>query len=213
MYNTTKFASNISNKKKETDLATTNAEITEPGGNVHYLQDNEKALLALIKQKDQAAFRQLYDKYVSRIFALCLRLTGNMAMAEEATQEVFIQVWRKIDTFSGKSTLYTWLHRVASNTTIPYIRKQKNWLNKVISSDEYKNVRYEEKWVPDPDMTKLDQLIMRLPERARLVFVLHAVEGCRHEDIVKQLNTSTGTSKAQFHRAKNLIKGWLEEDL
>lgn len=189
-----------------------NAEITGGEANVHYLEDSEKALLALIRQKDQAAFRQFYDKYASRIFALCLRLTGNMAMAEEATQEVFIQVWRKIDTFSGNSTLYTWLHRVASNTTISYIRKQKNWLNRVISNDGDENAHLEETWVPGPDLSRLDKLIMRLPERARLVFVLHAVEGYRHEDIARQLKTSTGTSKAQFHRAKNLIKSWLEED-
>jgi RNA polymerase sigma-70 factor (ECF subfamily) len=182
-------------------------------GKVHYLEDSEIALLAQVRQKDQAAFRQLYDKYSSRIFALCLRLTGNMAMAEEATQEVFIQVWRKIDTFSGNSSLYTWLHSVASNTTISYIRKQKSWLNRVISKDDDEDGNsYEQTWVPGPDLSILDKLILRLPERARLVFVLHAVEGYRHEDIAKILKTSTGTSKAQFHRAKNLIKSWLDDE-
>ena len=61
-------------------------------------------------------------------------------------------------------------------------------------------------------MSRLDRLIMRLPERARMVFVLHAVEGYRHEDIAKKLGTSTGTSKAQFHRAKNLIREWMDEE-
>lgn len=187
--------------------------MTDSEGNVHYLKDSETALLALIRKKDQAAFRQLYDRYSNRIFALCLRLTGNMAMAEEATQEVFIQVWRKIDTFSGNSSLYTWLHSVASNTTISYLRKQKSWLNRVTSSDaDEDGSQYEQTYVPGPDMTRLDQLIMRLPERARLVFVLHAVEGYRHEDIAKKLGTSTGTSKAQFHRAKNLMRDWLDEE-
>lgn len=193
-------------------LENKNAEITGGDGKVHYLKDSEKVLIALIRQKDQAAFQQFYEQYSGRIFALCLRLTGNMAMAEEATQEVFIQVWRKIDKFSGKSSLYTWLHSVASNTTISYLRKQKNWLNKVISNDGNENSHFEETWVPGPDLSRLDKLIMRLPERARLVFVLHAVEGYRHEDIARQLSTSIGTSKAQFHRAKTLIKEWLEED-
>jgi RNA polymerase sigma-70 factor, ECF subfamily len=195
-----------------TVLENKNADISGGQGTVHYLKDSEKILLALIKQKDQAAFEQFYHQYAGRIHALCLRLTGNMAMAEEATQEVFIQVWRKIDTFSGKSSIYTWLHRVATNTTISYLRKQKNWLNRVISTEEYENSSIEESWLPGPDLSRLDKLIMRLPERARLVFVLHAVEGYRHEDIARQLGTSTGTSKAQFHRAKNLIKSWLEED-
>lgn len=196
-----------------TVLDNNKAESAGGNGNVHYLEDNEKALLARIRQRDQAAFRQLYETYAGRIHALCLRLTGNLAMAEEATQEVFIQVWRKIDTFSGNSSLYTWLHSVASNTTISYLRKQKNWLNRVISRDDEVNPHVEESWVPGPDLGKLDKLIMRLPERARLVFVLHAIEGYRHEDIARQLKTSTGTSKAQFHRARNLIRKWLEEEL
>jgi len=186
----------------------------ESESNVHFLKDSETALLALVRQKDQSAFRHLYDKYNKRIFALCLRLTGNAAMAEGATQEVFIQVWRKIDTFSGNSSLYTWLHSVASNTTISYMRTQKSWLTRVISNDEdEENSRhYEQAYVPGPDMSRLDRLIMRLPERARMVFVLHAVEGYRHEDIAKKLGTSTGTSKAQFHRAKNLIREWMDEE-
>lgn len=189
-----------------------NAEYNRGDGKVHYLQDNEKALLALVRQKDQAAFRQLYDLYVGRIHALCLRLTGNKAMAEEATQEVFIQVWRKIDTFAGNSSLYTWLHSVASNTTISYLRKQTGWLNRVIHRDDTGQSHQEEAWVPDPDLSRLDAMIIRLPERARLVFVLHAIEGWRHEDIARKLNTQVGTSKAQFHRARHLIKTWLEED-
>lgn len=196
-----------------TTLASSNAEHTGADGNVHYLQDSEKALIALVRQKDQHAFRQLYDRYHRRVFALCLRLTGNMALAEEATQEVFIQVWRKIDTFTGNSSLYTWLHRVASNTTISYIRRQKSWLNRVISRDDTEATSLtEESYVPGPDLSQLDRLIMRLPERARMVFVLHAVEGWRHEDIARELKTSTGTSKAQFHRAKNLIREWLDAD-
>lgn len=187
--------------------------MAESGGNVHYLTDGEPALLDRIRQKDQAAFRQLYDKYSHRIFALCLRLTGNTAMAEEALQEVFIQVWRKIDTFSGNSSLYTWLHSVASNTTISYLRKQKSWLTRVVSNeDDEGGSVYEESYVPGPDISRLDKLIMRLPERARLVFVLHAVEGYRHEDIARKLGTSTGTSKAQFHRARNLIREWLDAE-
>lgn len=193
-------------------METSNVETNTGASKVHYLKDNEKALLALIRQQDQAAFRQLYETYAGRIHALCLRLTGNMAMAEEATQEVFLQVWRKIDTFSGNSSLYTWMHSVASNTTISYLRKQKSWLNKVINRDDLANPQLEEAWVPGPDLTRLDKLIMRLPERARLVFVLHALEGYRHEDIAKQLNISTGTSKAQFHRARNLLRKWLEEE-
>jgi|GEM_PF-5018320 len=70
----------------------------------------------------------------------------------------------------------------------------------------------EERYVPGPDLSQRDRLIMGLPERARLVFVLRAIEGWRHKDIARELKTSTGTSKAQFHRAKNLIRDWLDTD-
>lgn len=88
-----------------TTLASSNAQHPGAQDNVHYLQDSEKTLIALFRQKDPHAFRQLYDRYPRRVFALCLRLTGNVALAEEAPQEVFIQVWRMIDSFSGNSSL------------------------------------------------------------------------------------------------------------
>lgn len=173
------------------------------------IDDEEQLLLLLVKQHNQEAFRQLYSKYVGQVYALCFRLTGTRQMAEEATQEVFLQVWRKLGEFEGKSKFSTWLHRLASNITISYLRKQASWLNK-FKSAEIDTPELEAQ--SSPDLNRLDGLIRRLPERARIVFVLHGIEGYRHEDVAQAMNTSVGNSKAQFHRAKKLLKTWLENE-
>lgn len=80
------------------------------------LADSEPMLIAQARQRNQHAFRRLYDRYLGKVYGLCLRMTGSRQMAEEATQEVFIQVWRKIDTFAGDSSFSTWLHSLAANT-------------------------------------------------------------------------------------------------
>ena len=171
----------------------------------HQLQQQIEAA----QQGDMVAYRQLYDRFVGKVYALSYRLTGDAAMAEDATQEVFVQVWQKLGNFSGKSQFATWLHSVTANITISYLRKQKGWLKRVFSMEP----ETEQQLMAEPatDLTQLDKCIVRLPERARLVFVLHAVEGYRHEEIGRLLNMATGTSKAQYHRARRLLEEWLGE--
>jgi RNA polymerase sigma-70 factor (ECF subfamily) len=187
------------------------AQAQHPGA-VIVLADSESSLLALVRQRNQGAFKRLYDRYLGKVYGLCLRMTGNRQMAEEATQEVFIQVWRKIDTFAGDSSFGTWLHSLATNTTISYLRKQKNWLQRMIGTDDYEGLAAQLEAGAEADHGALQACLARLPERARLVFVLHAIEGYRQENIATALGISLGTVKAQFHRAKHLLHGWLGEE-
>lgn len=181
-------------------------------GEVIVLADSEITLIAQTKQRNQAAFKRLYDKYLGKVYGLCLRITGNRSMAEEATQEVFIQVWRKIDTFAGDSAFSTWLHSLTTNTTISYLRKQKNWLQRMIGTDDYEELAQQLPAGAETDEEHLHACLARLPERARMVFVLHAIEGYRQEDIATQLGIAVGTVKAQFHRARQLMEGWLGDE-
>ncbi|MCY7296531.1 RNA polymerase sigma factor [Alteromonas sp. a30] len=145
--------------------------------------------------------------HVGRVYALALRLTGQASMAEEATQEVFIQVWSKLKNYRGDSRFSTWLHSVASNVTISYLRAQKGfWQNLFNIEDSEVASKPAQQCAGSVD---LEAYIQRLPERARLVFVLHALEGYRHEDIAEMMDMAVGSSKAQFHRAKQLIKAWM----
>lgn len=180
------------------------------------LADSEKALIALARLNDQAAFHRLYELHVKKVYALCLRLTASVPMAEEATQEVFIQVWRKLESFAGESSFSTWLHSVATNTTLSYLRRQKSWLQVVRSriSHDSDDGSVDEIDLQQAgarlDTTQLDTLLPRLPERARVVFVLHAIEGYRHDHIGRAMGITEGASKAHFHRARKMLTGWLE---
>jgi RNA polymerase sigma-70 factor (ECF subfamily) len=182
-------------------------------GEVIVLADSEVTLIAQTKQRNQVAFKRLYDKYLGKVYGLCLRITGNRQLAEDATQEVFIQVWRKIDTFAGDSSFSTWLHSLTANTTISYMRKQKNWLHRMIRSDDYEELARQLPAGAVADEEHLQACLARLPERARLVFVLHAIEGYRQEEIATTLGIAVGTVKAQFHRARELMEGWLGDGL
>lgn len=174
--------------------------------------DSDIALLTLIRQGNERAFRQLYERHLGKVYGLSLRLTGNRQSAEEATQEVFIQLWRKHGSFAGHSSFSTWLHRLATNTTISYLRRQRSWLQRMIGSEDYEQLaeRLEAPAEASPDL--LLQGLARLPQRARLVFVLQAIEGYRQEQIASTLGISTGTVKAQFHRARRLLEQWIDTD-
>ncbi|MDC8829840.1 RNA polymerase sigma factor [Alteromonas gilva] len=159
---------------------------------------------------DTGAYRQLYERFVGQVYALSYRLTGGDAgIAEDATQEVFVQVWLKLANFSEQSQFSTWLHSVAANITISYLRKQRGWLKRMFTLEAESEQQLQAEAICD--LSELDKCIVRLPERARLVFVLHAIEGYRHEDIARMLKMAVGTSKAQYHRARKLLEEWLGE--
>lgn len=179
---------------------------------LYVLADAEASLIARVRQRQQNAFQQLYELHVGKIYALCLRLTGQHSQAEDVTQEVFIQVWRRIDTFNGESSFATWLHALATNTTLSYLRKQKSWWQRLRESDDYEQLSGQLEASTAPHLNDLQAAIARLPERARIIFVLHAIEGYRQESIAKVLGITTGTVKAQFHRAKQLLENWIDEN-
>jgi RNA polymerase sigma-70 factor (ECF subfamily) len=170
--------------------------------------DEEKSWIADAKQGSQSAFHQLYKKHHKSIYALCWRMLADKDSAEDVCQEVFVVLWQKINNFRGESKFSTWLHSVATNVVLGHLRKHKNWLQRVFSIEEQgSNVTEVSVNLTDNStLNALDKHISRLPERARLVFVLFAVEGYRHEEISKMLNMAVGSSKSQYHRAKNLLK-------
>lgn len=172
-----------------------------------FSHSRELGIVRAAKTGDKAAFKQLYTQYVGKVHALSYRLTGDRALAEDATQEVFIQLWRKLDNYNEQSKFSTWLHSVTANITISYMRRQKSWFKRVLGQEDTVLAQMEAE--PDTPIDTLEVFIQRLPERARMVFVLHAVEGFRHEEIAGMMNMAVGSSKAQFHRAKALMKEWM----
>ncbi|MCC2617691.1 RNA polymerase sigma factor [Aestuariibacter halophilus] len=175
-----------------------------------FAEKSERDLIAAVQQGDKNAYHKLYHAYIGQVYGLCYRLAGDRGLAEDAAQEVFIQLWRKIGNFKGDSKFSTWLHSVTSNVCISYIRKQKGWFQRMFNIEDTDAANE----VAEPSSAEvcLDDYIQRLPERARMVFVLHAIEGYRHEEIATMLGMAVGSSKAQFHRAKQLLKEWMGYD-
>ena len=172
-------------------------------------QQQLNRLVASAVAGDRDAYRHIYETHVNRVYALCYRLTGDTSLAEDATQEVFIQVWRKLGNYQGQSLFSTWLHSVTANVTISYLRKQKSWMRRLFNTAE--QIDNEAGAASCSSEVDLERYIRQLPERARVVFVLHAIEGYRHDDIAVMLNIAQGTSKAQFHRARQLLEAWMGE--
>jgi RNA polymerase sigma-70 factor (ECF subfamily) len=167
-------------------------------------------VLARAQAGDQQAFAQIYAMNKRRIYSLCLRMVGNVAAAEDLTQEAFLQLHRKIATFRGDSAFTTWLHRLAINVVLMHLRKR---ALPVISLDEAAEPTSEERigrsfGAPDLNLTgAIDRLALQraiedLPEGYRLIFVLHDIEGFEHNQIADMLECSIGNSKSQLHKAR-----------
>jgi len=179
-------------------------------------EGQEQEWIAQAKQGSQQAFFHLYEKHHKKIYALCWRMLADKDSAEDVCQEVFVVLWQKISNFRGESKFSTWLHSVATNVVLGHLRKQKNWLQRVFSIEDQGagQESLQEASVELTDNSTLDELdkhISQLPERARLVFVLFAIEGYRHEEIAKMLKMAVGSSKSQYHRARTLLREWLSE--
>ena len=173
----------------------------------------EENLIQSVRNGDHQAFEKIYRSYVNRIYALCLRLAGEKRKAEELTQDVFVRAWQKLHTFKGNSSFYTWLYRLALNQIISALRRENTYHSTEMPSAEWENaVNPQARFSLDVRMD-LETAIQALPRGARMVLVLHDVEGYRHGEIADMLGISDGTSKAQLHRARKLIREVLKDEL
>lgn len=162
--------------------------------------------VARAQSGDVAAFELLYRSHVGRVYAVCLRMTANPALAEELTQDAFVRAWQKLDSFRGDSAFGTWLHRLAVNVVLGERRSRSRRTARVTTVDDLTAVESSGTGT-DPGMrVDLDAAIAQLPEGARTVFVLHDVEGYRHHEVAEMVGVAVGTSKAQLHRARKLLR-------
>ena len=162
------------------------------------------------QQGDVAAFEQLYRQNLDRVFALCLRLCGDGVRAEELTQDVFVRAWQKLGSFEGKSAFSTWLHRLAVNVVLGDRRAEGIRVGKVFGTDDPAAFESPGRAVDPGQAMDLERAIASLPPGARTVFVLHDVEGYKHEEIAELHGLAVGTCKAQLHRARRLLREALE---
>jgi len=165
-----------------------------------------EALVARAQRGDVAAFEEIYRRHVGRVHALCLRLTGEDGQAEALTQDVFVRAWRKLPLFAGRSAIGTWLHRLTVNLFIQGQRAEARRTQRVVAVEDLTPWDRARPDAPPGLAMDLESAVAGLPPGARLVFVLHDVEGYRHEEIAALTGVSVGTSKAQLHRARRLLR-------
>ena len=166
-------------------------------------------LVSQAKAGDREAFAALFELHKRKVYSLCLRMTGDVLEAEDLTQDIFIQVFRKIATFRGDSSFSTWLYRVAVNTVLMELRKKQP---RQVSLDEPVQLdsscvqrdvgRYDLDLEGSVDRVALSRAIQELPVGCRRIFLLHEVEGYEHHEIAKLLRCSVGNSKSQLHKAR-----------
>src|SRR5713226_249774 len=169
------------------------------------------------KKGDARSFEVLYDLHKRRVYSLCLRMTGNVAEAEDLTQEAFLQLYRKVATFRGESAFSTWLHRLSVNVVLMHLRKKGLPvvpLEETIETEEEapkKELGGEDmKLAGSIERLQLERAIERLPPGYRTIFVLHDVEGYEHNEIAGIVGCSIGNSKSQLHKARLKLRDFLK---
>jgi RNA polymerase sigma-70 factor (ECF subfamily) len=155
---------------------------------------------------DLAAFEELYRSTVGLVYALCLRMAGNAALAEELTQDVFVRAWRKLGSFRGESAFATWLTRLAVNVVLTERRDRGRRDARLALSDDLDSLAPRDPASPPGVALDLERAIAGLPAQARRVFVLHDVEGWGHGEIARLTGLAVGTCKSHLHRARALLR-------
>lgn len=159
---------------------------------------------------DMRAFELLYRKHIGRVYGAVLRIVGmDHARAEELTQEAFVRAWQKLGGFRFESAFSTWLYRLGVNTALMDLRghgDEQNVQDEVLELAAGGEVPF-----CAGERSDLERAVAKLPPRARAVLVLHDVEGWKHEEIANELGMAVGSSKAQLHRARGLVRRMLGE--
>jgi len=174
--------------------------------------DDDTDLVEQAGTGDCAAFEELYRRHRDRIYGLLWRLAGgDAALAEDWLQEAFVRAWQKLDSFRGESRFGTWLHRLSANVALSDRRMRLRRLAHETGLDEaVERLATGERDVRAAEQLDLEAAIARLPQRARAVLVLYDIEGYSHGEIAELTGMAEGSSKAQLHRARKLVRESLE---
>ena len=172
-------------------------------------RSREAELVRRAQAGDRVAFEQLYRDNVGRVYALCFRMAGTADLAEELAQDVFVRAWQKLGSFRGESAFSSWLHPLTVNVALSERRSRRRRVARVMTTDDL--TEFERPGPPTrsdgPEAGfDLERALATLPPGARAVFVLHDVEGYKHGEIAERTGVATGTSKAQLHRARRLLR-------
>jgi RNA polymerase sigma-70 factor (ECF subfamily) len=166
--------------------------------------DQDRNDVSLASAGDTDAFERLYRRHVPRVASLA-RWLVDPADADDAVQEVFIRVWQKLHTFAGQAAFSTWLHRVAVNLLVRRRQNQAQSRKRHVHDEAPMLALTSAPERPDLRVA-IERAVEKLPAGAREVFVLHDMEGYKHDEIAELLAVDPGTSRSQLHRARLLLR-------
>jgi RNA polymerase sigma-70 factor (ECF subfamily) len=176
----------------------------------------EREAITRAQRGELGAFEELYRRQAGRVFALCLRMSGDPVRARELTQDVFIRAWERLESYRGDAAFATWMHRLAVNVVLTAARTDKRRTSRVALGEDLANdgaAKVGEGFArPDSVESRIDleRAIAQLPPGARNVFVLHDIEGYKHEEIARMTGSAEGTLRAQLFRARKLLMEMLD---
>ena len=158
---------------------------------------------------DRKAFERLYKSHVNRVFTLCTRMCGSRVRGEELTQDVFVRAWEKLPQFRGDAQFSTWIHRVAVNIVLTDRKNEARNRKRMVEDEPEKGDTPLQKASVTPgygDRMDITAALEGLPPGAKQIFILHDIEGYKHEEIADMCGITAGGSKAQLHRARLLLR-------
>ena len=173
----------------------------------------EAELIATAMNGDSDAFGELYRRHSRRVFYLCHRMVNDTDLAEDLTQEAFVHAFRRLSTFRQESRFTTWMHRIAVNTVLMFIRKRNSSIRECpldpsFGSEEevpFEGQTYgktDDNLNMTTDRLSLLRAIEGLPPGYRLMLILHDIHGYEHQEIAEIFGCTTGNTKSQLHKAR-----------
>lgn len=172
--------------------------------------ENETRLIRLCKEGNVKAQYRLYKKYSGAMFNIAVRMTGESALAEDILQDAFVKAFSELHKLNDENAFGGWLKRIVINRCIDIMRKEKHvFTNMETLTGKHYEIAVEVEENANPDM--VHHCIKKLPEGARQILVLHALEGYKNAEIAEQLGISESTAKTQFFRAKQLLGKMIKE--
>jgi len=163
-------------------------------------------MIAAVLAGDPAAERRLYETHVDRVYRLAYRMTGDDTLAQECTQDTFVRVFDRLPEFRGEAALSTWIHAVATSVILNCLRTVKRLREREMPEETAENLGHAPAGGEPLLRQRLEEAIRGLPDKLRMVFVMHDVEGYTHEEIGGTLGVPVGTSKAQLSRARARLR-------
>lgn len=170
---------------------------------------SQDELINNCKKQNRKAQEELYRKYASVLFGLCLKYSNNRTEAEDNLHDAFMTIYDKIGQFNNKGSFEGWMKRITVNTVLQKYRKQRHL---DVVSENYSEEAVLETEVADISLSRLLGYIQELPNKYRMTFNLYVLDGYSHKEISEMLGTSTGTSKSNLARARMILKEKIEKE-